>query len=76
MPVRRKFGAKLIGNLFRDLALDGKHVGEITIIGLGSKMRIGAGVVLHAGRKVSVLFVITQVFERQDRDAFSGAAVA
>ena len=26
--------------------------------------------ILHAGREVGVLFIVTQVFERQDRDAF------
>ena len=38
------FACKLVGNGFGDLALDGKHVGQIAIIGLRPKMRVIAGV--------------------------------
>ena len=39
--VRRKLGLQLIGDGFGDLALDGKDIGQIAIVGLRPQMRIG-----------------------------------
>ena len=37
---RRKLCLKLISDCLRDLALDGKHIGQIAIIGLRPQMRV------------------------------------
>ena len=39
--VRRELGLQLIGDGFGNLALDGKHIGQITIVGLCPQMRVG-----------------------------------
>ena len=36
---------------------------------------IGKNFILHAGREVGVLFVVSQVLERQHRDAFFGDGI-
>src|ERR1700704_3862166 len=41
---RREFGLKLIGNGFGDLTLDRENVGEIPVVGLRPKVRVGAGI--------------------------------
>ena len=40
----RKFGLKLIGDFFGNLALDGKDIGQIAVILLGPDMRVIAGI--------------------------------
>ena len=42
--VRRKPGLQLLGNGFGDLALNGKDIGQIPIVGLRPQMRVGAGI--------------------------------
>src|SRR5436309_1233851 len=35
---RRNFGLELVGDAFGDLALNGKHISQVAIIGLGPQM--------------------------------------